>query len=440
MTEFENVNGPVFRPGEDGYDEERAGYQAAHPHRPDVIVGVTSAADVQIAVRYAADHGLPVAVESSGHGRGVPQVGGVLISTRRMAGVHVDQEARTARIEAGVRWAQVVEASAAHGLAPLSGSSPEVGAVGYTLGGGIGVLARQFGWASDRVRSIDVVTADGQLRRVTAESDSELFRVLRGAGAGLGVVTAMEIELVPVTRIFGGALFAAGTHVPALLDVYREWTADLPDELTSSVTALPYPDLPMVPEHLRGRYVAKVHVAYTGPIDEGERLVAPLRAAVPLLADTLGQLPFTQAATIFDDPTQPHAYTGTNALLRELDPAALHAALDLTGPTAPVMCVLGLRHLGGALARPPAVPDAVAHRAAGYLLSVLSLVDDTDVPHRLHRELMDALAPWTLGRTPNFRFGEHAAREWGRPTNGTLVGAEQTRVPFVRERVTRPGR
>lgn len=175
---------------------------------------------------------------------------------------------------------------------------------------------------------------------------------------------------------------------------------------------LPYPDLPMVPEHLRGRYAAHVRIAYTGSVAEGERLVAPLRAAVPLLADTLGELPFSQSAAIFNDPTQPHAYTGTNAMLRGLDPAVLHAAVDLTGPAAPVMCVVQLRHLGGALARPPTVPDAVAHRDAGYLLHVLSLVDGTDVPGRLHRQLMDALAPWTLGHTPNFRYGERAAQEW----------------------------
>ncbi|TWF79079.1 FAD/FMN-containing dehydrogenase [Pseudonocardia hierapolitana] len=411
MKGIENVKGPVFRPEDGGFDGELAGYQAAHPHRPDLVVGAETADDVQAAVRYAADHGLPVAVETSGHGRAVPLTGGVLISTRRMDGVHIDPVTRVARVEAGTRWAQVVTAAAAHGLVPPSGSSPEAGVVGYTLGGGIGVLARELGWASDRVRTIDLVTADGLLRRVTADSDPELFRVLRGAGHGLGVVTAMEIELAPGDRIYGGALSVAGEHVRALLGAYREWTADLPDGLTSSIGALPYPDLPMVPEHLRGRYVAQVRIAWTGSAAEGERLVAPLRAAVPTTG-SLGELPYTQAATIFNEPDQPHPYTGTNAMLRELDPAVLDAALDITGPDAPVMCVLGLRHMGGALARPPAVPDAVAHRDAPYLLQILSLVDGTDVPGRLHRELMDAVAPWTAGRTPNFRFGEQAAKDW----------------------------
>ena len=411
MNGIENVTGPVFRPGDAGFDEQLSGYQAAHPHRPDLVVGAESAEDVRAAVRYAADHGLPVAVETSGHGRAAPLSGGVLISTRRMDAVRVDPAARLARVEAGTRWAQVVAAAAEHGLVPPSGTSPESGVVGYTLGGGIGVLARELGWASDRVRSVDLVTADGRLRHVTAESEPELFRVLRGAGHGLGVVTAMEIELAPGGRIHGGSLAVAGEHVRALLDAYREWTAGLPDALTSSIGALPYPDLPMVPEHLRGRYVAQVRIASTGSAEETDRLVAPLRAAVPTTG-TLGELPYAQATTIFNEPADPHPYTGTNAMLRELDPAVAEAALDITGPDAPVMCVLGLRHLGGALARPPAVPDAVAHRDAPYLLQVLSLVDGTDVPGRLHGELMDAVAPWTAGRTPNFRFGEQAATAW----------------------------
>ena len=410
MNAIENVNGPVFGPDDDGFAAELAGYQVAHPHRPDLVVGATSADDVRAAVRHAADHGQPVAVETSGHGRGAPLPGGVLISTRRMGGVSIDPVARVARVEAGTRWARVVAAAAEHGLAPPSGSSPEAGVVGYTLGGGIGVLARELGWASDRVRSIDLVTAAGP-RHVTADSDPELFRVLRGSGPGLGVVTGMEIELAPISRIYGGALSVAGEHVPALLAAYREWTADLPEELTSSIGALPYPDLPMVPEHLRGKYTAQVRIAHTGSAAEGERLVAPLRAAVPTTG-TLGELPYTQAAGIFNEPADPHPYTGTNAVLRELDPAVLDAALDITGPDAPVMCVLSLRHLGGALARPPAAPDAVAHRDAPYLLQVLSLVDGTDVPGRLHRELMDAVAPWTAGVNPNFRFGEQAAKDW----------------------------
>ena len=405
-----NVIENVLRPGDSEFDAERSGFQTAHPHRPALIVGATGVEDVRAAVTYAAERELPIAVQLSGHGQGAPLTDGVLISTRRMNGVAIDPVARTARIEAGVRWQQVVDAAAEHGLAPISGSSPEVGAVGYTLGGGLGVLGREFGWAADHVRSIDLVTADGKLRHVTAESDPELFGVLCGAGGGLGVVTAMEIGLVPVSRVYGGGLYVDAEHVPALLAAYREWTADLPEELTSSVGLIPFPDLPMVPDLLRGRYVAHVRIAYNGPTSQGERLVAPLRSTVPLLRDTLGELPFTASHSIYNDPTQPHPYAGTNALLRELDPTLPTTVLDLVGPDAPVPCVVQIRHLGGALARPSAQgnsaePSAVGHRDAAYLLHVLSVVDDTDAVPQACRRLMDAAAPWTVGRTPNFLYG-----------------------------------
>jgi FAD/FMN-containing dehydrogenase len=397
---IERVQGPVFRPGENDFDEERSGFQIAHRHRPDLVVAATGPDDVRAAVAYAAEHGLPVAVQATGHGLGVPLDGGVLISTRRMTRVTIDPAARTARVAAGVRWQQVVDAAARHGLAPLSGSSPSVGAVGYTLGGGLGLLARTYGWAIDRVRSVELVAPDGQA--VTADPTPALFQDLRG---GAGVVTAMEIGLVPVTRLYGGGLYVDTAHVAALLEAYREWTADLPDELTTSVGLIPYPDIDVVPEPLRGRYVAHVRIAFDGPAAEGERLVAPLRAAVPLLRDTLGELDYTDSASIHNDPRQPHAYTGTNALLRALDPAALRAVIELTGPQAPLPCIVQINHLGGALRRPSAVPDAGPHREAAHLLRVVSVLDGTGRQLPAHRALMDAVAPWSLGRSPNFVLG-----------------------------------
>ncbi|GAA3048187.1 FAD-binding oxidoreductase [Pseudonocardia yunnanensis] len=405
------MQGPVFRPGDNEFDEETSGFQTAYPHRPAYVVAATGADDVRAALTGAS--GLPVAVQATGHGRTVPLDGGVLISTRRMTGVRVDPGRRSAWIEAGVRWQQVITAAAEHGLAPLSGSSPEVGAVGYILGGGLGVLARRYGYAADHVGSIDLAAADGSLRHVTADDDPDLFRELRGAGHGLGVVTAMEIGLVPVTRLYGGGLYVDGPHVPELLEAYRDWTADLPDELTSSIALISYPDMAAVPELLRGRYAAHVRIAFAGPTAQGERLVAPLRAAVPRLRDTLGELPFTQAASIYNDPAWPHSYGGTNAMLRELHPTALRDLVELAGPGAPIPCIVQLNHLGGALARPPAVPNAVGHRDAAYLVRVLSVLGDPAAAGRAHGRLLDALAPWTVGRSRNFLFGQPWADEVG---------------------------
>ncbi|KAA2255940.1 FAD-binding oxidoreductase [Solihabitans fulvus] len=401
------VRGSVLRPGDEEFDTERAGFQTAATHRPSILVGAADAADVRAAVEFARDHGLPVAVQATGHGLSVTAEGGVLISTRRMTGVSIDPETRTAWVEAGVRWDQVIAEAAPHGLAPLNGSAPHVGAVAYTLGGGISLLAREFGYASDHVRAIDVVTADGVLRHVTPDSDADLFWALRGGQNNFGVVTGLRIDLVPVARVYGGGLYFGTDQVTDVLQAWREWTATVPEELSSSVALIRFPDLPRVPELLRGRYVAHVRIAYTGDEATGERLVEPLRAVGPRLMDTLAEMPYTESWSIYNDPTFPHPYLGTNALLRELDATAMPTVLDLVGPTAPVGCIVQVNHLGGALSREPEVASAVGHRDATYLVRLISILGTADEDTLLSTQqgVLDALAPWTVGRSLNFLFG-----------------------------------
>ncbi|WP_432143532.1 FAD-binding oxidoreductase [Streptomyces sp. bgisy084] len=425
------VRGTVLTPGDDGYDAERSGFQLARRHRPAVIVAARCAGDVVAAVRFAGAQGLPVAVQATGHGLSAVTDGGLLISTRRMAGVRVDAAAGTARVEAGVVWGQVVEAAAPHGLAPLNGSSPGVGVISYTLGGGVGVLARTYGFAADQVRSVDLVTADARLRHVTADSDPGLFRALLGGGHGMGVVTAMEFGLVPVARLYGGQLIFGGEQIDAALTAYLRWTETVPDELTSSVALIAYPDLPQLPESLRGRYLAHIRIAYTGSAAEGERLMAPLRAVGPRVSDDLREMPYAESHTIHRDPADPHAYDGDNALLSGLDAAALRRLAALTGPAAPDMCVVQLNHLGGAMATGGgtmagggARAGTVGHRDARYALRVLSPLptamedgsggDGADAAlaavRALHAEALAAVAPWRLGRSVNFLLGGHGDR------------------------------
>jgi hypothetical protein len=172
----DQVTGPVLAPRDEGYDEERAGWQTARQHRPDLVVGAAGPADVQAAVTYASGRGLPVAVQGTGHASAaVAGEGGVLITTARMSAVRVDADAGTAWVAAGTRWDQVIHKAAPAGLAPLSGSAPHVGAVSYTLGGGLALLSRSFGYAADHVRGLDVVTADGRLRHVTRDCEPDLF-------------------------------------------------------------------------------------------------------------------------------------------------------------------------------------------------------------------------------------------------------------------------
>ena len=394
----------MLRPGDDGYDEERSGFQTARRHRPAVIVGAAEAGDVRAAVAFAAARDLPVAVQATGHGRSVPADGGMLISTRRMTGVRVDAATRTAWIEPGVRWEQVVREVTPYGLAPLNGSAPHTGAVGYTLGGGLGLLARRHGYAADHVREIDVVTADARLRHVTADSDPDLFWALRGGRDNFGVVTGMRIGLVPVTRIYGGGLFFPAGLAAGVLRAFAEWTRALPEEMTASVGMIPFPDLPVIPEPLRGRHVTHVRVAHLGDAASGERLVAPLREAGPRLLDTLAEMPYAESGSIYNDPSRPHAYSGSNITLSGLDDAAVRTVFDLAGPDAPVRCVVDLRHLGGALARTPEVASAVGHRDAAYLLRVLS-AEDSPAARAAHERVFAAMRPWaTGGRSLNFLY------------------------------------
>ncbi|MFJ8826329.1 FAD-binding oxidoreductase [Streptomyces sp. NPDC102467] len=400
----------AFRPGDPGYADELAGFQTGFALRPDVIFAAATADDVVAAVRYAAAAGLPVGVQATGHGLPGDAEGGVLISTRRMDEVAVDPAARTARVGAGARWGAVAQAAAEHGLAPLNGSAPSVGAVGYVLGGGLGILAREFGYTADHVRAVDVVTAAGEVRHVTADSDAELFWGLLGGGANLGVVTALRVDLVPVTRLYGGFLAYDGraTDPADILRAYTEWTATVPDTLTSSLAALVYPDLPMLPPHLRGQYVVSVRVAFTGGAEEGERLVAPLRTELgPAVTDTLREMPYGESHTIHNDPDFPHAYYGDSVFLSELDVAAVAELFTLSGPAADAMHVVQLNHLGGALSRP--APNAVPYRDAGWLVRILSPLDESagakDAARAHQTRAFGAVAKVSVGRSLNFTFG-----------------------------------
>ncbi len=421
FNELPTVAGPVFRPGESGYDEEIAGFQTAYTHRPALVVGALHAEDVRSAVEYAARHGLPIAVQATGHGLSVAAAGGVLISTRRMRDIAVDPVARTARVAAGVQAQALIEAAAAHGLAPLNGSSPTVGVVGYHLGGGLGLLARTYGYAADHVRGVDLVTADGRLRHLTPGDD--LFGAVLGTGGNFGVVTALELDLFPITTVYGGQLTFGTRLVEPALEAWRLWTQDLPEEMTSAITAMTMPDIPVIPEPLRGRYIATINIAYTGAEADGERLVAPLRAIGGRLVDSLRTMPYIETDTIYSDPPFPHAYSATNALLSDLTPDAAQAFLDVTGPASPVPVVAGFRHLGGALRRPGPCGAAIDHRDAEYVARFITEPEGEGTQVRDRHDLIaKTLSPWTIGHHLNFLYG---AGDWaGEPATRAGYRAE----------------
>jgi FAD/FMN-containing dehydrogenase len=400
------VAGPVLEPGDAGYDVEITAWNVMTTHRPAVVVGATCADDVVAAVRYALTHRLPVAVQATGHGATFAVDEGVLVSTRRMTQVCVDVQHGLARVEAGAKWADVVAATAPYGLAPLLGSTTDVGAVGYTLGGGMGPLGRKYGFAADRVRSLDVVTGDGRLRTISADNEPALFWGLRGGKGNLGVVTAMEIELVLQPRIYGGAMFFAAADTSTVLHAWREWVDTVPEEMTSSVALLRLPDEEFVPEPLRGTFTLHVRIAYTGEACNGEKLVAPLREVATPLVDMVRDMPFTESDSIHMDPVDPLPAWHDGRLLAALPADAVDALLATAGPDVDVPLIFAeVRHMGGALARQPLAPNAVAGREGAFSLFVLGpgVPGVVEAVQAASARVIAALAPWeTTGRLVNF--------------------------------------
>jgi FAD/FMN-containing dehydrogenase len=431
------VQGPVLVPGDDGYADEVAPFNLAMTPRPAVVVGATCASDVAAAVRFATQRGLPVGVQATGHGAVAAMEGGLLVTTRRMSTVRIDPSAGTATIGAGARWRDIIPSAAVHGLAPLNGSSPGVGAVGYIVGGGLPVMGRTFGFAADRVRALEVVTADGSVRSADAEHEPELFWGLRGGKGNLGIVTELVTDLVPVRRLYGGGLFYPGSAAAAVLSAYREWVATLPDTMSSSVALLRLPPMPEVPEPLRGQFVIHLRVAYVGNTAEGERLVAPMRSAAPVMIDAVLDIPYTDVGSIHRDPEGPLPVFDRGALLRELSPDAIQALLAVAGPDVDTpLVIVQLTHLGGALAVQPRVANAVGGRDAAfaaYVVGAMTPPVEAAVPPAAEAAMV-ALRPHSTGGTfVNFHGapGDAAdrARAWPPPIYDRLRRAKSNYDP-----------
>lgn len=416
--------------------EAVAAHSTLVAHDPDVAVLAETEADVVEAVRFAAHHGLRVRSHATGHGESSPITDGVVLGTSGLAGVEVDPASRVARIGAGTRWNAVVDAAAEHGLAPVTGSSTSVGVVGYTLGGGYGPLTRSHGLTSDRVRGFRVVLADGSVVEAGPDTEPDLFWALRGGKGGLGVVTRLDLALVPLRTLYAGSLTFDAPHVEDVLRGWAAWTATAPDDVTTSVAVLALPDLPFVPEHLRGRTVLALRFAYPGDPAEGERLAAPLRALAPALADTVGELPVTAVATIHADPEDAGPSWVYGAGLREVDGDFLDRFLAELGPGSGSPFVAAeLRHVGGAGARDVEGGSAAGGRTAGFLLSLVGVN-----PPRLPDMVAAAASfaqwsqPWAATETNiNFLPGpwtdDALARAWSPETAARLASVRAAYDP-----------
>lgn len=403
------VAGPVLEPGDEGYAEELSGFNLAVTHTPDVVVGLTSEDDAVAVVQAAAATGTPVRVLATGHGIPNPMQGGIVVTTTRMTGVTVDAETQTAHINAGSRWAEVIAAAAPHGLAPITGASDAVGCIGYTLGGGLGPLARTYGFSSDWARSFRVVTANGAVTASTTENP-ELFWALRGGKGGFGIVTAMDFALVELTTLYGGSVFFDAEHIAPVLRTWGGWTKTLPEAANSSVVILRLPPLEFIPAPLRGKTVLGVRFAYVGDAVEGKRLFQPIRDAGPTIIDAVGEMAAADIALIHNDPKDPTPSWDRGMLLDDLDADFVEAFLDVAGPEQQLPLVaVEVRHLGGATERDVPEGSAVGGRSGACMLALIG-VPDPDLFEKVLPATVDAvlakLGPWVCTETTvNFAGG-----------------------------------
>jgi hypothetical protein len=391
------IAGQVFVPGQAGYDQARQAWNLAVDERPGIVVAVESASDTVEAVRYARAHGIRIAPQGTGHGAAPlePLDGAMLLRTTRMRKVDIHPASRTARAEAGAVWQDVIVPAGAHGLTGLAGSSLNVGVTGYTLGGGIGWLARRYGLAASSVTAAELVTPGGDLVHADADHEPDLLWAVRGGG-GIGVVTALQMRLYPVRELYAGDLFFPVQRVAEVLAAWRDWTETVPDDLTSMSHILRVPSLPDLPEPLRGRAFVIIEAAYLGGEAAGAELILPLRRLGPEV-DTFAMIPASALGQLNMDPSEPIRAAGDGALLADFPAAAIDALVAVAGPDAQTPPdSVEVRHLGGALARPVPGGGAQPSIDASYLLfAAAALTPGLAGPARAHvQTVKDALAPW----------------------------------------------
>jgi FAD/FMN-containing dehydrogenase len=418
-------------PGDDRYETARQPYNLSMDQRPNFVALPRNAEDVVGVVRFAADIGACVAPQRTGHAATAvgPLDGALLLRTDRMRAVQLDVDRRRVRVAAGVQWQDVVPAASKVGLAALHGTASDVGVVGYTLGGGLSWYARKHGLAVNRVTAIEVVTADGRLRRVDHNNEPDLFWALRGGGGNFGVVTALEFDLVPAPELYAGALFFPLERSAEVLHAWRAWVAEVPDEMMSVGRILRIPPAPEVPEPLRGRAFALVEAVHLGSEAVGKELLEPLRRLGPVI-DTVGPARPVDLAGLHMDPPDPLPYDGVHQLLEYLPAKAIDEIVRLAGPDSDSpLASFELRHLGGALQRREPGQGALGVVPGSFATFAVGVTPDAAARGAV-REHLDvlrgSLQPYELGyEFPNFAM---------RPTEPSRLFGQTTAARLRRVR------
>jgi FAD/FMN-containing dehydrogenase len=409
--------GEVIGPADGGYDEQRRVWNGSIDRRPAVIARCASVDDVRTAIRFGRDHQLSVAVRGGGHS--FPGLStcddGLLIDLRPMKGVRVDPDARLAGAQAGILLGELDQATQEHGLAVPAGIVSHTGLAGLTLGGGIGWIMRKYGLTVDSLESADLVTADGDFVRASEDENADLFWGLRGGGGNFGVVTDFRFRLHPVgPQVMAGATFWSMDDAEQVLRFYRDWIVDCPDELMTIVVQRLAPALPVVPPEMVGRPVIAVTACYAGDIDDGERVLRPMRDFGSPVLDLFAPKAFLAHQQMFD-PSYRHGWW---YYVRSCDVAALtDEVIDVVAEygrriSSPVSSI-ALWQMGGAVSRVPDDATAFSGRSAGFTFNINGnslTADGFEDQRQWARDYWSALAPFHTGVYVNFLMEEGEAR------------------------------
>lgn len=396
---------PVHLPGDPGYDEARLAWNRAVDQRPAAVAEPRSAHDVSRLVRLAAENGLRIAPQTTGHNAGPLAQQGlddvVVLKTSALSFVDVDPARRIARVGGGTLWDPAAAAAAEHGLAALHGSSPDVGIAGYTLGGGISWYARALGLAANHVTAAELVIGDGTIVRTDADHDPELFWALRGGGGSFGVVTALEFSLFDIATAYAGMMIFDISRAEEVLRHWSAWAVTAPEQVTTSFRVLHLPPLPELPPFLSGRSVVVIDGAVLESDDRADRILGDLRSLKPEM-DTFLRVPAAALTRLHMDPEGSAASAGSSAVLTALDDTAVSAFLSAVGDRSTTSLMIGeLRQLGGALARPGAGGGAVSHLDGQFLAFSAGMVPSPELALQVAADaaaFTQTMAPWTGAR------------------------------------------
>jgi hypothetical protein len=369
-----SFRGHLIRPGDPTYDEHRKVWNGSIDRRPALIARCSATADVSAAVRFAKRLGLPLAVRGGGHS--FPGLSacdaGVIVDLRPMCEVHVDPESRTATVQAGTLLGELDRSTQRFGLAVPAGIVTHTGVAGLTLGGGIGWLMRKYGLTVDQLLSVELVTAGGELVRASEAENPDLFWGVRGGGGNFGIVTQFKFRLHPLgPTVLAGPIFWPMSESPRLLRFYREWIAEAPDELMTIIIHRKAPPLDFVPAELRGKLVVAVVCCYAGGVEEGERLIAPLRRFGRPVLDLCEPKPFLQHQAMFD-PSFPHGrwYYMRACDIAELSDEVIDTTAEHSMRIESPLTAFPIWQMGGAVARKDEAATAFNGRHAGYTFNI----------------------------------------------------------------------